>query len=337
MIEFSIIIPCFNAEKTITNTIQSVLNQTFSNFEIICIDDYSLDSTYSIINSISNIDNRIISKKLKKNSGPFMARLQGLEIAQGNYIMFLDSDDLYEKKCLEVLSKKLKNNHVDILQFGYIELPSYNKILQSFIYNSEKKIKALISVKNHYSSEVWTKVYSRKVIQKSLPMFEKIHAFIAEDVYFSIVTTYNADSFNYIKYFPYFYSNENGISTTKTVDKEKLIKYLSSYQEVFRVISLFFNEKIPEINYLLPELEFYFLKDFIDNRLDKNFISDDFTFILSLITVYFSKRTINEYCQSIYSNSKKYYSTYVNHSFVNSIFRFLKLWIKENKNNDHVF
>jgi len=97
----SIIIPTFNSEKFIAGAIQSVQNQTYQNWEIIIVDDCSVDETFSIIHEIANNDKRIQVHKLKKNSGTGIARNTALTKTTGKYIAFLDADDLWKPMKLE--------------------------------------------------------------------------------------------------------------------------------------------------------------------------------------------------------------------------------------------
>ncbi len=96
--------PCYNCEKYIDETIQSVLNQTYDNWEIICVDDCSTDKTDKIIKEYSKKNNKIKYIKLEKNSGAAVARQKGIEISKGEYIAFLDSDDIWLP---EKLSKQI--------------------------------------------------------------------------------------------------------------------------------------------------------------------------------------------------------------------------------------
>ena len=95
----TVIIPAFNAKGTISESIQSVLCQSYQNFEIIIIDDGSTDGTSEYIINIFH-DSRIIIKSIK-NSGVAEARNTGMKLASGNFIAFLDSDDIWEKNKLE--------------------------------------------------------------------------------------------------------------------------------------------------------------------------------------------------------------------------------------------
>ena len=97
----SIITPCFNSKKYIFQAIQSVISQTHENWELLLIDDCSSDETYSIISKIASQDTRIKALKLNKNSGAGVARNFAIQKASGNFIAFLDADDLWKPEKLE--------------------------------------------------------------------------------------------------------------------------------------------------------------------------------------------------------------------------------------------
>lgn len=99
-IEISVIMPCYNVEKYINEGIESVLNQTFTDFELIIIDDGSTDQTWSICNNYK--DSRIKLHKLKTNKGNYFARNLGLMYSKGNFIAMLDADDSSHPKRLEI-------------------------------------------------------------------------------------------------------------------------------------------------------------------------------------------------------------------------------------------
>jgi glycosyltransferase involved in cell wall biosynthesis len=108
----SIITPSFNSEKFIAETIQSVQNQTYQNWEMIIVDDCSTDKTVSIVEYIANNDSRIKVYKLDINSGTGIARNTALDKASGRYIAFLDADDLWKPKKLEIQINFLKKNNL---------------------------------------------------------------------------------------------------------------------------------------------------------------------------------------------------------------------------------
>lgn len=97
----SIITPTYNSEKYIAQTIQSVQNQTYSNWEMIIVDDASSDRTEAIVLEFVSADQRIKFYKLHKNAGAGVARNQALSMASGRYIAFLDSDDLWKPEKLQ--------------------------------------------------------------------------------------------------------------------------------------------------------------------------------------------------------------------------------------------
>lgn len=112
----SIIVPCYNAEKTIEWTVRSVLSQTYSNFELICIDDCSSDNTFGKLQDLALLDSRIKAYKNKKNSAQGITRNNGISYAQGEFIAFLDADDYYEPNFLESLCDISLENNADITQ-----------------------------------------------------------------------------------------------------------------------------------------------------------------------------------------------------------------------------
>ncbi|WP_282173956.1 glycosyltransferase family 2 protein [Cytobacillus firmus] len=107
----SIITPTYNAENFILETIESVVNQTYPNWELLIVDDCSQDSTIEKIKFAANKDRRIKLYILQENSGAAVARNRALREAKGKYVAFLDSDDLWEKEKLEKqLNFMLENN-----------------------------------------------------------------------------------------------------------------------------------------------------------------------------------------------------------------------------------
>ncbi len=110
---FSIIVPTYNSSKTIKKTIRSVILQSFKRFEIIVVDDGSLDNSVSKLKEFN--DRRIKTFKITKSGGPARPRNFGIHNSKSNWICFLDSDDLWEKNKLAVLYKKIKSINFDIL------------------------------------------------------------------------------------------------------------------------------------------------------------------------------------------------------------------------------
>lgn len=104
----SIIVPVYNAEKFLEETIKTVEEQTYKNWELIFVDDVSKDSSVKIIKEMQKKDKRIKLIEMKKNGGPALARNEGINNAQGTFLCFLDADDLWDKDKLEKQIKFMK-------------------------------------------------------------------------------------------------------------------------------------------------------------------------------------------------------------------------------------
>lgn len=127
----SIITPTYNCSKFIGATIESVLSQTYKNFEMIIVDDASTDDTESVVKSYK--DRRIKYIKLKTNSGPAVARNTAMEEAKGKYMAFLDSDDLWVPSKLEKQIKFIKKNKYKIICSDYEQIDEQGNKLNKII------------------------------------------------------------------------------------------------------------------------------------------------------------------------------------------------------------
>lgn len=136
----SIITPVYNSEKFIRETIVSVLNQTYDNWEMILIDDCSTDNSESIIKEYTNKDNRFRYIKLKENSGVANARNIGIGEAKGRFIAFLDSDDVWYKNKLETQVNYMINNNISFCFSAYEVIDENSKIINQKITPSKQII-----------------------------------------------------------------------------------------------------------------------------------------------------------------------------------------------------
>ena len=143
----SVIIPVYNVEKYLPECILSILNQTYTNFEIICIDDKSTDNSVIILKKYAEKDKRIQLLLLSTNCGVSAARNMALKIMTGEYVCFLDSDDCLERtSCQDLLDSIIKQksdmafgghvkiNNLNIFQNHYNYLFYHNCILYIFSY-----------------------------------------------------------------------------------------------------------------------------------------------------------------------------------------------------------
>lgn len=139
MCKISIIVPVYNVEKYIKRCLDSLINQTYKNLEIICIDDGSTDQSGEICDKYALKDKRIRVFH-KKNSGVSSTKNLGLDVFQGDYVGFVDSDDFVEPTMYEILLRDILLNDVDISVVNYSkESENYQNIMKN-----KKKIKNTI-------------------------------------------------------------------------------------------------------------------------------------------------------------------------------------------------
>ena len=118
MVKISVIVPVYNCEDYLEESIKSILNQSFKDIEVICFDDGSTDNSLEILNELSMQENRI-KVYTQKNQGSSVARNNALEKASGDYIYFFDADDYIVDDCLEKIYNNAINNDSDIVFFKY--------------------------------------------------------------------------------------------------------------------------------------------------------------------------------------------------------------------------
>ena len=129
----SIILPSYNSEQFIAKSIESVINQTYKNWEMVIVDDCSLDNSNEIIEDYIKKDKRIKLIKLEKNSGPAIARNKAIKEAKGRYIAFLDADDLWKPAKLEKQLNFMKENDLSFTYSAYDLIDEEGNHLGKFI------------------------------------------------------------------------------------------------------------------------------------------------------------------------------------------------------------
>ena len=125
----SIITPTYNCERFIGETIESVLKQTYKNWEMIIVDDCSTDNTYEVVKKYADNDSRIKYYLLEENSGAAVARTKAMQLATGDYMAFLDSDDLWISNKLECQLKFMKENNYNFTCTEYEQIDENGKSL----------------------------------------------------------------------------------------------------------------------------------------------------------------------------------------------------------------
>lgn len=171
--KISIIIPVYNVEKYLKTCLDSVINQTYQNLEIILVDDGSTDNSGKICEEYKRADSRIIVIH-KKNEGLSMARNNGLDIASGEYISFIDSDDYISKNMMETLYNRLLKTQSDmaVCSIQYVDdtgknLCSKAKFNFNDIVLGQNEFWKIYSSAGHTECVVaWNKLYKRKILEQ---------------------------------------------------------------------------------------------------------------------------------------------------------------------------
>ena len=191
MPKVSVIIPVFNAEQYLRECLDSVVNQTLKDIEIICIDDGSTDGSLDILNEYAQKDNRIMILT-QQNQGAGMARNKGLEIAKGEYLSFLDSDDFFE---LDMLEKMCEKAFTTKSEFVVCNFDVYNTNTKAFglwpdskipeyLYSKETfSYKDITNIFTNISGHVWNKLFLTSFIRNNNIKFQS--TLTLNDQYFS--------------------------------------------------------------------------------------------------------------------------------------------------------
>ncbi|MCQ2913951.1 MAG: glycosyltransferase [Alphaproteobacteria bacterium] len=194
MSKISIIIPVYNVEQYLPECLDSVLNQTYTDFEAICVNGGSTDDCANILKSYEKKDKRI--KVITcENLGVSFARNKALDAATGDYIAFLDSDDAYAPDFLDKLFKALKSNDADVAWSNF-----YASEENPFKQKSDKKTSPIISYYNNIFNQyiletanlgqaIWNKLYKKDIIGN---LRFNTNIAIAEDLLFLHQVLYNA-------------------------------------------------------------------------------------------------------------------------------------------------
>lgn len=174
----SIIVPVYNSEKTIGRCISSILNQTYKNFELILIDDGSVDESLQICNDYKNNDNRLVVIS-QQNCGVSKARNQGLQVSKGEILSFIDSDDYIKEDFYQYLVMKFLSSGADVIALSKYTIRKHSNFLNKTI-SSEKAKKKLLLLE--MPTSVWAYLYKANVVKKFY-FSEEIHFF--EDLLFN--------------------------------------------------------------------------------------------------------------------------------------------------------
>ena len=235
--KISIIIPVYNAEKYLPKCLESAINQTYKNIEIIVVNDGSVGDCEQIVASYQQKDDRKVYLKHEKNKGLYAARETGVKYASGVYITHLDSDDWFALDICELGMKALKNNE-DVAFFNYTRVEAQRNIpviLYSQKTSDNNLFESLTSLKKDHWS-IWGAFYKREL---ALKVYEELqiakHITMSEDLLFSLPFSYYCRSMLGIPAMGYYYNCFNENSATQTNHTlESLQNNLEVYQFVLK-------------------------------------------------------------------------------------------------------
>lgn len=206
MEKVSIIVPIFNKEDYIESCLDSLLEQTLKDIEIICVNDASTDSSLELVKQRAIDDQRIKIINHKQNLGTGQARKHGVEAANGEYILFVDSDDSLEIETCEKLYEKIKKEKVDILHFGTNVIPSINTSremvdwVEKFLSPYPQKLygKDILEkcyVDGMFDFNITDKMWNAQLCKKSFSQLSNQKMIAAEDQYAFFVMAFYAESY----------------------------------------------------------------------------------------------------------------------------------------------
>ena len=273
---FSIIIPVYNTEKYLSRCLDSVVNQTFRDIEIIIVNDASQGNCKEIVEEYLKKDNRIKYIEHSENKSLLQARKTGNINSTGKYIMYVDSDDEIEINACEEIFNVIKNKDYDIIHFGTKLISDFDSKdiqwnLSTNRFNINSKFLLAEVINQRISHNMWNKVFHRRIIEKLIEYISDIQIMNAEDMLQCLIAFYFAKSYKVIQKPLYIYYADIGVSNKNTneIDKTKydylckstkialdefynfLIKVKSNTAYGFLFSKLYFNQ----YNYLFEKIK----------------------------------------------------------------------------------
>ncbi|WP_413852583.1 glycosyltransferase family 2 protein [Candidatus Ruminimicrobium bovinum] len=284
----SVIVPVYNVEQYLRQCLDSVVNQTFKDIEIIVVNDCSPDNSLQTIKEYQQKDERIVLVDLKQNVGLGFARNEGVKIAKGKYITFVDSDDWIADKYIEILYNEIEKNNLDVVGSSvYFYDNNLKQIvnvknISADILNNSKLESLLIPQKNYFVIPAWLKIYRKAFLFDNNIFFELRES---EDNLFYIYILLKTKKIKFIDDKIYYYRINRENSLIQKINKEfncfhlfeklkERLVFENNYDEYKRLyyqyISILTASKLEVLNLKLSELNIYFNK-FKDTYYNKDF------------------------------------------------------------------
>lgn len=240
MPKISVVVPVYNVVDYLPRCIDSILAQTFSDFELILVDDGSTDSCGAICDDYAQKDSRIVIIH-KENGGVSKARNAGIDIAVGEYISFVDSDDYIKPDFLETLYNEIIKGDFDCVASGFARKDSFDNTISEWVAvphivefnNNEERMRYIICkvLKGKTGWELWTRLFNASIIkQHNIRMCETCDDF-AEDLGFFLAFLLHCKkviSINYIGYC-YFQREESMMHNSQNIIRLNEMNELSKW------------------------------------------------------------------------------------------------------------
>lgn len=245
---FSIVIPCFNVEKYLSAALNSVVDQTFVNWEIVLVDDCSTDNTLDIASGYASRDDRIQVLSQSINQGLSKTRNRGMSHAAGDYICFLDPDDRFDSELLSTVKQTIDETNAEVVVWGvceeyfneegsvYLEIPV--TVDSVFCETKEAIAKELLLLEeNTLFGYAWNKAYSRTLLEaEGIRFLERRYI---EDILFNVDVAKNLSSLSVIGKSLYRYGRRPA-STHESLTSKLLPDFFPLHEERIRVLLAFF-------------------------------------------------------------------------------------------------
>lgn len=236
----SVIVPVFNVEDYIKQCITSLLNQTYDNIEIICVDDGSTDKTLDILEMLRKRDNRIKVFR-QKHKGVAAARNKAINEAKGKYISFVDSDDYFNENGYEILVEVAEENELDLIIFGgnvVGEAPEWicNKLSTRYRYYKKGTANTVVFSENSARPFLWLHFIRRDLLEKNGKIRFDENMEIGEDQLFQFSYVPKAESVMVIEDRIYNYRINRSSSIMQLYEKQRMKKFNSHIELISKVI-----------------------------------------------------------------------------------------------------
>lgn len=235
-VKVSIIVPIFNNEDFLEECLDSLVNQSMKEIEIICVDDASTDKSAEIIRAYAQRDSRIRSIHYESNRSASQGRKDGVLLSQGEYVLFVDGDDFLEQQTCEELYQEMEADPVDILHFGTrilnwtgmeeSRIEAMNRLLEPYQGRLEgSNVFEGCFREGKYGFNLWNKLYDGTVCRKAISHIEDGTFPKAQDKYAFFVISYFAQSYRGINKEFYTYRFGSGVTGHITLDLNTFERY----------------------------------------------------------------------------------------------------------------